>query len=245
MANPKQPPDSPPADEDGFALEAEIFVEAPTLPAAPGLLLEETAGFEVVPMIAEPLPEMAPEIWQAGVAALVTAADGAEPVVPAAEDGPGRPGRCATKRPWPNRRPRRRPCWPPPDVRPCARAIRIGGGIFGRGGRPGACRPRTSYGPGLDSPKRRATSRPRSPFGGVWPVWLITPRRRAPTRPCMWSGGWRVWVRCRRSPCNRSLPAQPGDWRLPRWRSVAALRVMSPARWQRPDEIWAGWWVRC
>ncbi len=37
-------------------------------------------------MIAEPLPEMAPEIWQAGVAALVTAADGAEPVIPAAED---------------------------------------------------------------------------------------------------------------------------------------------------------------
>ncbi len=62
------------SDDDALFGDAEIFFESPTAPSAPA-----PAGLAdgEIPMIAEPLPEMFPEIWQAGIQALVTVTDDA------------------------------------------------------------------------------------------------------------------------------------------------------------------------
>ncbi|HEY7373120.1 MAG TPA: tetratricopeptide repeat protein, partial [Polyangia bacterium] len=104
MAGPGKPPGS------DWEEEAEIFVETPTvrseirpLPEAPGY---EDAGADVAvdefendrdtqpgapqvgdaSMIAEPLPEMSAEMWQAGIQAVVSVPDEAAPMWPTAEE---------------------------------------------------------------------------------------------------------------------------------------------------------------
>src|SRR5262249_51619576 len=91
-----RPPRRPPPDDD-----AEIFVEQPTTPSGVMPLPESdddaataVAEFENerdtqpgaqggdMPLIAEPLPEMYAEMWQAGIQALVTVPDDAPPVWP-------------------------------------------------------------------------------------------------------------------------------------------------------------------
>jgi hypothetical protein len=99
VADPRKPPgpEWDPAFDD-----AEIFVEQPTAPSLFSPLPEDD-GAEViaiddaedntdqqsigdVPMIAEPLPEMTAEMWQAGIQAVVTVTDDAEPVWPSPDE---------------------------------------------------------------------------------------------------------------------------------------------------------------
>jgi len=101
MAGPRKPsgPEWDPTLDD-----AEIFVETPTVPSDIGPLPESDDEAEVVafddmngddtmpgvtgevPMIAEPLPEMDAEIWQAGIQAVVSVSDDTPPVWPTAEE---------------------------------------------------------------------------------------------------------------------------------------------------------------
>jgi hypothetical protein len=103
MAGPRKPsgPEWDPTLDD-----AEIFVESPTAPSIGRPPLEGDDGADVValddvfqddgdtmpgmdddvPMIAEPLPEMAADIWQAGIQAVVTVPDDAPPVWPTQEE---------------------------------------------------------------------------------------------------------------------------------------------------------------
>ena len=100
MADPRKPqgPEWDPAFDD-----AEIFVEQPTAPSLFSPLPEEDDGGEVVavddqmeitdqqllepvPMIAEPLPEMTAEMWQAGIQAVVTVPDEVTPLWPSADE---------------------------------------------------------------------------------------------------------------------------------------------------------------
>ncbi len=101
MAGPRKPSGS---DWDPTLDDAEIFVETPTARSDIGPLPEsddasEVVGFDdmndddtlpgvtgEIPMIAEPLPEMDAEIWQAGIQAVVTVSDDAPPVWPTAEE---------------------------------------------------------------------------------------------------------------------------------------------------------------
>src|SRR5262245_49222353 len=71
MAGPRRPLEPPDDTAPGF--DEESFVETPTAPSAPRP--EDLATSSELPMIAEPLPEMSPEIWQAGIQALVAAED--------------------------------------------------------------------------------------------------------------------------------------------------------------------------
>ena len=95
MADPRKPPGS---DWDPTLDDAEIFVETPTVPSDIAPLPEnddDTIGVADVlpddgellpamdgeiPMIAEPLPEMYAEMWQAGIQAVVMVPDQAPPV---------------------------------------------------------------------------------------------------------------------------------------------------------------------
>jgi hypothetical protein len=101
MAGPRKPSGS---DWDPMFDDAEIFIEAPTAPSNVGTLpdsgdADEGLGMgdmfpdedtlpgvdQGIPMIAEPLPEMDAEMWQAGIQAVVTVPDQIEPVWPGAE----------------------------------------------------------------------------------------------------------------------------------------------------------------
>jgi len=101
MAGPRKPPGS---DWDPTLDDAEIFIEAPTAPSGLGPLPErddasDTDGlddvfldentqpgtYEGIPMIAEPLPEMGAEMWQAGIQAVIEVPDQMAPVWPSAE----------------------------------------------------------------------------------------------------------------------------------------------------------------
>ena len=104
MAGPRKPPGS---DWDPTLDDAEIFIEAPTAPSGVGPLPEsddaatdDSVGLDDVfqdentqpgidmgiPMIAEPLPEMYAEMWQAGIQAVIEVPDQVAPVWPAAEE---------------------------------------------------------------------------------------------------------------------------------------------------------------
>jgi len=101
MADPRKPPGS---DWDPTLDDAEIFVETPTVRSDIAPLPEsddDTIGVADVlpddgellpamdgqiPMIAEPLPEMYAEMWQAGIQAVVTVPDQAPPVASPAEE---------------------------------------------------------------------------------------------------------------------------------------------------------------
>ena len=102
MAGPRKPPGS---DWDPTLDDAEIFIEAPTAPSGLGPLPErddasDTDGlddvfldentqpgtYEGIPMIAEPLPEMGAEMWQAGIQAVIEVPDQMAPVWPSAEE---------------------------------------------------------------------------------------------------------------------------------------------------------------
>jgi tetratricopeptide (TPR) repeat protein len=102
MAGPRKPTGS---DWDPTLDDAEIFIEAPTAPSNVGPLPvgDETGeGFgdsdmfpdedtlpgvdHGIPMIAEPLPEMDAEMWQAGIQAVVNVPDEVPPVWPTAEE---------------------------------------------------------------------------------------------------------------------------------------------------------------
>ena len=101
MADPRKPPGS---DWDPTLDDAEIFVETPTVPSDIAPLPEsddDTIGVADVlpddgdmlpgmdgeiPMIAEPLPEMYAEMWQAGIQAVVTVPDQGPPVLPSVEE---------------------------------------------------------------------------------------------------------------------------------------------------------------
>ena len=102
MAGPRKPTGS---DWDPTLDDAEIFIEAPTAPSTVGPLPEsddtgEGLGMsdmfpdedtlpgvdQSAPMIAEPLPEMDAEMWQAGIQAVVNVPDNVPPVWPTAEE---------------------------------------------------------------------------------------------------------------------------------------------------------------
>src|SRR4029077_3775907 len=101
MAGPRKPPDSDWPSVD----DAEIFVETPTARSEMRPLAESEDETDLPiddfqnerdtqpgpqpgapPMIAEPLPEMGPEIWQAGIQAVVTVPDDAPPVWPTPDE---------------------------------------------------------------------------------------------------------------------------------------------------------------
>ena len=99
MSDPRKPPgpEWDPAFDD-----AEIFVEQPTSPSLFSPLPEDDGAeviavddqtedtdqqlLEPVPMIAEPLPEMSAEIWQAGIQAVVMVPDEVTPLWPSADE---------------------------------------------------------------------------------------------------------------------------------------------------------------
>ncbi|HXU04181.1 MAG TPA: tetratricopeptide repeat protein [Polyangia bacterium] len=102
MAGPRKPPGS---DWDPTLDDAEIFVETPTAPSGVGPLPEsddendsvalddvfrdedtELGIDQGIPTIAEPLPEMYPDMWQAGIQAVVTVTDDAPTAWPPAEE---------------------------------------------------------------------------------------------------------------------------------------------------------------
>jgi tetratricopeptide (TPR) repeat protein len=100
MAGPRKPPGS---DWDPTLDDAEIFVETPTIRSDIAPLPESDDGADLavlddfqddndtqpgvdVPMIAEPLPEMGAEMWQAGIQAVVTVSDGMSPLWPTADE---------------------------------------------------------------------------------------------------------------------------------------------------------------
>jgi len=99
MAGPRKPYGS---DWDPTLDDAEIFVETPTvkseirpLPESDDVAVDEfenerdtQPGVQVGegPMIAEPLPEMSPEMWQAGIQAVVTVPDQAAPRLQTTEE---------------------------------------------------------------------------------------------------------------------------------------------------------------
>ena len=82
MTTPKRP--GVPDEEDIAIGDAEIFLETPTAPSAPVLSAEDTGGD--VPLIADPLPEMGPDIWLAGIQALVSVGDDASPPAPTTDE---------------------------------------------------------------------------------------------------------------------------------------------------------------
>jgi Tfp pilus assembly protein PilF len=103
MAGPRKPSDWDPTLDD----EAEIFVETPTVKSeirplpesgdADDLAVDEfqherdtQPGAEVdlgeAPMIAEPLPEMTADMWQAGIQAVVSVPDEAPPIWPTPDE---------------------------------------------------------------------------------------------------------------------------------------------------------------
>jgi len=108
MADPRKPGNSdwdPMFDDD----DAEIFVEVPTVRTEIGPLPDQARGPDAIlrdgtegddtgdgdtlhgeggeiPLIAEPLPEMTAEMWQAGIQAVVSVPDEGAPVWPGAEE---------------------------------------------------------------------------------------------------------------------------------------------------------------